>query len=204
MFSASQSGSSLFSFFFLQLLIQNLDVSNWKEEEKECEVQQISIAPLQCEQSNITSCLDNLTLSDNFTLTYKGENITLSLNATNSSVLEEKLNQLQAFQGLGTINVTLVNVTEPGNATVFQISFCLADPRGVEVLNGTVANEQALSLHVTRLVQGKSAKDFQLVFDQPDLPSASLTPNANTNSIRGVLKDWLSTKCEVVPSRLSK
>ena len=180
-----------------------MDVSNWKEEEKACEVQQISIAPLQCEQSNISSCLDNLTLSDNFTLTYKGENITLSLNATNSSVLEEKLNQLQVFHGLGTINVTLVNVTE-GNATVFQISFCLADPRGVEVLNGTAADEQALSLHVTRIVQGKSAKDFQLVFDQPELPSASLTPNANTNSIKGVLKDWLSTKCEVVPSPSGK
>ena len=180
-----------------------MDLSNWNEEEKVCEVQQISIEPLQCEKNNITSCTDNLTLSDNFTLSYKGENITLSLNVTNTSVLEEKLNRLQAFQGLGTINVTLVNVTDR-NATVFRISFCLTDPRGVEVLNGTVADEQALSLHITRLVQGRSAKDFQLVFDQSDMPSEALTPNANTNSIISVLKDWFSTKCEVVPSRLSK
>ena len=120
--------------------------------------------------------------------------ITLSFQDTESSVLAEKLNNLQAFQGRGAINITSV---AEGNATVFLVSFCFTDPTGIEVLNGTVADSQALILNITRLVQGNSAKDFHLVFDQPDLASEALTPSSTKESIEKVLEDWFSKKCEV-------
>ena len=168
-----------------------MDLSNWDENEQACEEQQISIEPLHCEENNITSC------SDNFTLSYLDEIITLSFQDTNSSVLAEKLNALQAFQGRGSINATSV---AEGNATVFLVSFCFADPAGIEVLNGTVADSHALSLNTTRLVQGNSAKDFYLVFDQPDLASEALTPRSTKENIENALEGWFSKKCEV-PSK---
>ena len=179
-----------FTCLFFEFLFQILDFSNWDEDEKVCEVQQISIEPLQCEENNITSC------SDNFTLSNHDEILTFSLKDINSSVLEENLRQLQVFQDRGEINVTSVNGTE-GNSKVFQVSFCLDDPRGVEVLNGTVADDQALFLNITRLVQGQSAKDFHLVFDQPDLPSETLKPSSTLENIEKVVKKWFSKNCEI-------
>ena len=146
---------------------------------------------MQCKQNNVTSCLDN------FTLSYKDETVPMSLEETNSSVLENKLMSLKAFQNRGPIRVDLVNTTE-ANMTIFNISFCFTDPREVEVLNGAVADEKVLSLNITRLVAGESAQDFQLVFDdQPHLPSKTLQPGFSKQNIEDVLKDWFSVKCEV-------
>lgn len=169
-----------------------MDFSNWDENEEACEEQQISIERLNCVENNITDC------SDNFTLSYNDEAITMSLQNTNSTVLEKRLNEMQAFQGSVTINVTLVNSTE-GNTTVFRVLFCSSDPRGIDALNGTVADSQALMSNITVLVQGQSAKDFQLVFDQPDLPSNALTPGSSKQSIEYVLETWFSRKCDCSP-----
>lgn len=188
-------GLDLLSFslgnFMFQSLFQNLDFSNWNEDEKVCEIQQLSITFLQCEQSNVTSCLKN------FTLSYEAETVPMSLEETSSSVLENKLMGLQAFQNRGPIRVDLVNTTE-ANITIFNISFCFTDPRGVEMLSGAVADEKALSLNITRLVAGESAQDFQLVFDdQPHLPSKALQSGFSKQNIEDVLKDWFSVKCEL-------
>lgn len=174
------------------LFFQILDFSNWDENEEACEEQQISIETLNCVENNITNC------SDNFTLSYYDAAITMSLQYTNSTVLEKRLNEMQAFQGIVTINVTLANTTV-GNTTVFRVLFCSSDPRGIDALNGTVADSQALMLNITVSVQGQSAKDFQLVFDQPDLPSNALTPSSSKQSIEQVLEDWFSRKCDSSP-----
>ena len=181
---------------FLGFCFQVLDFSNWDENERVCEVQRISIQPLLCTENNVTSCRNH---SDNFTLFYHGESVTLSLQDTNSSVLEEKLNSLSAFEGWGRINVTTVNSTE-GNTTVFLVWFCFADPRGVEVLNGTAHNNQSLALNITRLVQGRSAEDFQLVvgYEMSDV----LKPSSSKSKIETVLTDLFSKQCE--ESSLSK
>ena len=167
-----------------------LDFSNWDENERVCEVQRISIQPLLCAENNVTSCGN---YSDNFTLFYQGESVTLSLQDTNSSVLEEKLNSLSAFVGRGRINVTSVNNTE-GNSTVFLVWFCFADPRGVEVLNGTSHNNQSLSLNITRLVQGRSAEDFQLIvgYETSDV----LKPSSSKTKIETVLTALFSKQCD--------
>ena len=175
----------------MESLFQNLDFSNWNESEKVCEIQQLSITFLQCEQNNVTSCLNN------FTLSYKDETVPMSLEETSSSVLENKLMGLQAFQNRGPIRVDLVNSTE-ANITIFNISFCFTDPRGGEMLKGAVADKKAFSLNITRLVAGESAQDFQLVFDdQPHLPSKTLQPGFSKQNIEDVLKDWFSVKCEL-------
>lgn len=173
-----------------------LDFSNWDENERACEVQRISIQPLQCVENNITSCGN---YSDNFTLFYHGESVTLSLQDTDSFVLEEKLNELSAFEGWGRINVTTVNATE-GNATVFLVWFCFADPRGVQVLYGTAHNNQSLSLNITRLVQGRSAEDFQLIIG--DVTSNFLKPSSSKTKIEDELTDLFSKHCD--ESSLSK
>ena len=173
-----------------------LDFSNWDENERICEVQRISIQPLLCAENNVTSCGNH---SDNFTLFYHDESVTLSLQDTNSSVLEEKLNTLSAFEGRGQINVTTVNSTE-GNVTVFLVWFCFADPRGVEVLNGSAHNNQSLSLNITRLVQGRSAEDFQLIFGGET--SDVLKPSSTKTEIEAVLTDLFSKQCD--ESSLSK
>ena len=149
-----------------------------------------------CTENNVTSCGNH---SDNFTLFYHGESVTLSLQDTNSSVLEEKLNSLSAFEGWGRINVTTVNSTE-GNTTVFLVWFCFAAPQGVEVLNGTAHNNQSLALNITRLVQGRSAEDFQLVvgYEMSDV----LKPSSSKTKIETVLTDLFSKQCE--ESSLSK
>lgn len=177
-------------------MFQSLNLTNWNKDENVCEVQQISIEPLQCELNNVTSC------SDNFTLSYLDETVTFSLKDTNSDVLEEKLNRLKAFLGWGTVNVTAVNTTE-GNATVFRVSFCFTEPRDMEILNGSVADNKTLFLNITRLVQGQWASYFQLVFDEPDLPSRPLKPDFNKQDIEDVFKDWFSAKCDG-PKRPSK
>ena len=181
---------------FLGFCFQVLDFSNWDENERVCEVQRISIQPLLCTENNVTSCGNH---SDNFTLFYHGESVTLSFQDTNSSVLEEKLNSLSTFEGWGRINVTTVNSTE-GNTTVFLVWFCFADPRGVEVLNGTAHNNQSLALNITRLVQGRSAEDFQLVvgYEMSDV----LKPSSSKTKIETVLTDLFSKQCE--ESSLSK
>lgn len=157
-------------------------------------MQQVSIEPLQCEETNITSC------SDNFTLFYNDENVTLSLQDTNSAVLQRRLSELNAFQGRGPINVTSVSDGNATNATMFRVSFCFTDPRGVKVLNGSVADNQALTLNVSRLMHGQSAQDFRLVFDQPDMPSNVLTPSRTKENIEMVFEDWFSVKCSDIPT----
>ena len=181
---------------FLGFCFQVLDFSNWDENERVCEVQRISIQPLHCVENNVTSCGNH---SDNFNLFYHDENITLSLQDTNRSVLEEKLNDLSAFEGLGQINVTTINSTD-GNVTVFLVWFCFADPRGVEVLNGTAHNSQSLSLNITRLVEGRSAEDFQLIVG--DETSDVLKPSSSKRMIEDVLTDFFSKQC--YESSLSK
>ena len=178
---------------FLELRCQVLDFSNWDENERACEVQRISIQPLRCAENNVTSCGN---YSDNFTLFYHGESVTLSLQDTSSSVLEEKLNELTAFEGWGRINVTAVNATE-GNATVFLVWFCFAEPRGVDVLNGTAHNSQTLLLNITRLVQGRSAEDFQLVIG--DVKSNVLKPSSSKTKIEDELRDLFSKHCDESP-----
>ena len=175
---------------FLEFCCQVLDFSNWDENERICEVQRISIQRLLCAENNVTSCGNH---SDNFTLFYHDESVTLSLQDTNSSVLEEKLNTLSAFEGRGRINVTNVNSTE-GNVTVFLVWLCFTDPRGVEVLNGTARNNQSLSLNITRLVQGRSAEDFQLSVG--DVTSDLLRPSSSKAEIEAVLTDLFSKKCD--------
>ena len=181
---------------FLGFCFQVLDFSNWDEDERVCEVQRISIQPLLCTGNNVTSCGNH---SDNFTLFYHGESLTLSLQDTISSILEEKLNSLSAFEGRGRINVTTVNSTE-GNSTVFLVWFCFADPRGVEVLNGTAHNNQRFSLNITRLVHGRSAEDFQLIvgYETSDV----LKPSSSKTEIETVLTDLFSKQC--VESSLGK
>ena len=181
---------------FLGFCFQVLDFSNWDANESVCEVQHISVQPLLCAENNVTSCGNH---SDNFTLFYHGESITLSLQDTNSSVLEENLNALNTFEGRGRVNVTTVNSTE-GNATVFLVWFCFADPRGVEVLNGTAHNNQSLSVNITRLVQGRSAEDFQLIVG--DETSDVLKPSSSKTKIEAVLTDFFSKQCD--ESSLSK
>ena len=176
---------------FLGFCLQVLDFSNWDENERVCEVQRISIQPLLCAENNVTSCGN---YSDNFTLSYHGESVTLSLQDTNSSrVLQEKLNSLSAFEGRGRINVTSVNSTE-GNSTVFLVWFCFDDPRGVEVLNGTAHNNQSLSVNITRLVQGRSAEDFQLIvgYETSDV----LRPSSSKAKIETVLTALFSKQCD--------
>lgn len=172
------------------MYLQVLDFSNWNESENTCEVQRISIQPLQCVENNVTSCGNNI---DNFTLYYHEERITLSLQDTNTSVLADKLNELIAFADWGRIDVTAVNVTE-GNATVFLIWFCFDDPRGVEVFNGTAENNQTLSVNITRLVKGRSAKDFQLIVD--GVVSKVLQPSSGQEKIEKALKHLFSKHCE--------
>ena len=155
-----------------------------------CEIQRFSIQPLQCVENNVASCGN---YSDNFTLFYRDESVALSLQDTNSSVLEEKLNELSAFEGRGRINVTTVNSTD-GNTTVFLVWFCFSDPRNVEVLNGTAHNNQSLSLNITRLVQGRSAKDFQLIVG--DETSDLLKPSSSKTKIEAVLTDVFSKQCD--------
>lgn len=167
-----------------------MDFSNWNESEKTCEVQRISIQPLQCVESNVTSCGNN---TDNFTLYYHEDSITLSLQDTNTSLLADKLNELSAFADWGRIDVTAVNVTE-GNSTVFLVWFCFDDPRGIEVLNGTAENNQTMSLNITRLAQGRSAKDFQLIVE--GVVSKVLKPSSGQEKIKKVLKNLFSRHCE--------
>ena len=181
---------------FLEFSYQVLDFSDWDENERVCDVQRISVQPLLCVENNVTSCGNH---SDNFTLFYHDESVTLSLQDTNSSVLEEKLNALRAFEGRGRINVTTVNSTE-GNGTVFLVWFCFADPRGVEVLNGTAHDNQSSSLNITRLVQGRSAEDFQLIVGEE--ASDVLKPSSSKTKIESVLTDLFSKQCD--ESSLSK
>ena len=168
--------------------------SNWDENEKTCEVQRISIQPLQCVENNVTSCDNN---TDNFTLYYHDESITLSLQNTNSSILKDKLNKLSAFKDRGDINVTAVNVTE-SNATVFLVWFCFEDPRDLEVLNGTAENNQTLALNISRLVRGRSAKYFQLMVGGK--ASKDLKPSSSKQKIEKALKKLFSRDCEKISS----
>lgn len=167
-----------------------MDFSNWDEDETACEVQRISIQSLQCVDNNITTCDNN---TDNFTLSYLGESITLSLQDTDSSVLEEKLNELSAFKSLGRVNVTTVNATE-GNSTVFLVWFCFTGPRGVELLHGTAVNKQRLLLNITRLVKGQSAKEFQFMVG--GVRSEALKPSSTQGEMEKVLKHLFSKQCE--------
>ena len=110
---------------------------------------------------------------------------------------------MQAFQNRGTINVTSVDINDD-NTTVFQIWFCFTDPRGMGTLNGTVFDDESLSLNITRLVSGQLAQEFQLFFDdQPHLPSDTLQPSFSKQDIEEVLENWFSVKCEF-RSRLGK
>lgn len=167
-----------------------MDFTNWNEDERVCEVQRLSLQPLQCVETNITSCNNT---SDNFTLSYLDERITLSLKDTSSSILAQRLNELNVFKDRGKINVTAANVTE-GNATVFVIWFCFKDPRGIELLNGTAQSDQTLDLSITRDVKGQSAKDFQLFIG--GVPSIVLKPSSSIDKIEKALKRWFSVECE--------
>lgn len=108
-------------------------------------------------------------------------------------MLAQKLKELNAFKGRGRINATTANVTD-GNATVFLIWFCFNDPRGIELLNGTVESNETLALNITRLVEGQSAQDFQLILG--DVPSKVLKPNSTIDKIEKALKRWFSIDCE--------
>ena len=123
--------------------------------------------------------------------------MTFSLQHTNSSVLEEKLNKLSTIHRSGRVNVTSVNTTD-ANVTLFRILFAFVDPRGVEMINGTSSDNRTLVLNIRRARQGRCAKNFRFVVG--NTPSEALTPSDSIADINKVLRDWFSQKCET-PSR---
>ena len=163
-----------------------MNFSAWDENEKVYEIQNLYLKRLQCVESNITSCE---TRTDNFTLCYHGECTTLSLESVNSSVLEEKLNELSTIQTAGRVNVTSVNETE-ANVTAFCILFAFADPRGLEVLNGSSTDNDTLALNITRIQQGRSAQDFTLLVDNTS--SLTLSLSSSAEDILEALNDLFS------------